>query len=448
MKRIAFLSALFFAFAGVTSFVEPQGKVDPPKIQPAKVGDFVERGRGYRPPTPEQRALNHAAARARHGDRLAVQAQNQTLPAAFDARAAGWVIPVGDQGQCGSCYLYSTIYGTMTQAFVKSGYGKNDGSFVLAVQYGMDCHNFGGCNGGNGTEVMAWAMQNGWPAESWVDLAGKLYQDYPKYAANSYSCRKVTGAKYWKPGNWGFATGDQSSRPATTAEIKTALFNYGALNVSLDAGGQFGNGTGTITSLGTGIDHEIELVAWDDADGTFTLKNQWSTSWGNGGYRKVTYKAAQNLVDVFWVSAGPLPPPPVPPVPPVPPAGAPVITSAPTATGTVGSPFSYTITATNSPLVYGETDLPAGLTLKGAVISGTPTTIAVSQVTLTAANASGIGSAVLTLTIGETPPPPGPGAQGNVTWTVNGITSSYELFPLGTRQKLAELRDIIGPIAP
>ena len=41
--------------------------------------------------------------------------------------------------------------------------------------------------------------------------------------------------------------------------------------------------------------------------------------------------------------------------------GAPVITSATTASGTVGSAFSYQITATNTPTSYGATGLPAGL---------------------------------------------------------------------------------------
>ena len=45
-------------------------------------------------------------------------------------------------------------------------------------------------------------------------------------------------------------------------------------------------------------------------------------------------------------------------------------------------------------------------------------------------------------------PPPAPGSMNQMTLTINGVTSQWELFPLGTRQKLRELRDIIGPIAP
>lgn len=283
----------------------------------------LAQGKGYKPLTPEVRAKLYAERREAHGGRMQMLRMNQALPAAFDCRDKGWVIPVGDQANCGSCYLYSTVYGTLTQAFVKAGYGKPDMSFLMSVQFGMDCHDFGGCDGGNGTEVIDWIARNGFPAETYIDMMGKVMKDYPPYEARSRACREVAGAKRWKPATWGFATGGQTNRAATTAEIKTALFNYGPLNVSLDAGGQFGNGTGTITSLGRNIDHEIELVAWDDAKGAFLLKNQWGTSWGNGGYRWATYAACGNLVDVFWVSVSPLPPPPPPP-PPDPPGPGPL----------------------------------------------------------------------------------------------------------------------------
>jgi len=81
--------------------------------------------------------------------------------------------------------------------------------------------------------------------------------------------------------------------------------------------------------------------------------------------------------------------------------GAPTITSATTASGTVGTLFNYTITATNSPTSFDATPLPAGLavdTTTGA-ISGTPTAAGTTNVTLTATNATGPGTATLALTI-------------------------------------------------
>ena len=69
----------------------------------------------------------------------------------------------------------------------------------------------------------------------------------------------------------------------------------------------------------------------------------------------------------------------------------PVITSATTASGTVGSAFSYQITATNTPTSYGATGLPAGLSVNTGtgLISGTPTAAATSTVTLSATNGAG-----------------------------------------------------------
>ncbi|HAZ07856.1 MAG TPA: hypothetical protein DCZ01_04870 [Elusimicrobia bacterium] len=79
---------------------------------------------------------------------------------------------------------------------------------------------------------------------------------------------------------------------------------------------------------------------------------------------------------------------------------APVITSALSAAGTIGTAFSYQITAVNSPTSFNATGLPTGLSVNiGGLISGTPTTSGTSNVTISAANSSGTGSASLTLSV-------------------------------------------------
>ncbi len=87
-------------------------------------------------------------------------------------------------------------------------------------------------------------------------------------------------------------------------------------------------------------------------------------------------------------------------------ASPPAISSALTASGTGGSPFSYTITATNNPTSRNATGLPAGLSVNTAtgVISGTPTAAGTSSIALSATNATGTGSATLALTINEPAP--------------------------------------------
>jgi hypothetical protein len=83
-------------------------------------------------------------------------------------------------------------------------------------------------------------------------------------------------------------------------------------------------------------------------------------------------------------------------------AGAPVITAS-TATGTVGTAFSYQVQATNSPTLYTASNLPPGLSISTGtgLISGTPAIGdgGTYSVVLAAANGSGWGSAILSLTI-------------------------------------------------
>src|SRR6266699_5517216 len=106
---------------------------------------------------------------------------------------------------------------------------------------------------------------------------------------------------------------------------------------------------------------------------------------------------------------------------------APVITSPLTATGTVGTAFSYQITATNCPASYNATPLPPVLSVNTStgLISGTPTTAGVYSVTISATNAGGTGSATLTLTINN-PPPPVITSPATATGQV-GVAFSYTI---------------------
>lgn len=104
----------------------------------------------------------------------------------------------------------------------------------------------------------------------------------------------------------------------------------------------------------------------------------------------------------------------------VPASTKPGITSDSTASGTVGTAFTYAIAASNSPTSYQASNLPAGLSVNTTtgVISGTPTTAGTRSVLVSATNASGTGSGAVTMTIdaapGDTPtPPPGSATSGD-----------------------------------
>jgi hypothetical protein len=81
---------------------------------------------------------------------------------------------------------------------------------------------------------------------------------------------------------------------------------------------------------------------------------------------------------------------------------APVITSATTANATVGSLFSYTITASNNATTFSTSTLPSWLTLNPAtgVLRGTPIASELLDIELTASNGAGTHSETLQIKIG------------------------------------------------
>jgi len=79
---------------------------------------------------------------------------------------------------------------------------------------------------------------------------------------------------------------------------------------------------------------------------------------------------------------------------------APQVTSALTAAGTLGLPFSYTFTASGTlPITLTVTGLPAWARFTSPVISGTPTLTGTFPVTLTATNSAGSDNKTLDITI-------------------------------------------------
>ncbi len=78
----------------------------------------------------------------------------------------------------------------------------------------------------------------------------------------------------------------------------------------------------------------------------------------------------------------------------------PVIISPLTAVGIKNQSFTYTIDASGTqPITYNATGLPPGLTFSGNIISGIPTTIGNTNVTLTATNSVGVDTKTLVISI-------------------------------------------------
>ena len=136
-------------------------------------------------------------------------------------------------------------------------------------------------------------------------------------------------------------------------------------------------------------------------------------------------------------------------------AGIPVpgIQSAGTAGAVTGSPFYYEIAATNTPVSYAATGLPAGLTINAGtgVISGTPTTAGTTSVTISATSAGGTTTGTLVITVaasGSAGSPVAPLARLTNLSTRSSVSTAAPLvagFSIGgTASKTVLLRGI-GP---
>ncbi len=99
---------------------------------------------------------------------------------------------------------------------------------------------------------------------------------------------------------------------------------------------------------------------------------------------------------------------------------APVVTSPTTASGTVGTSFSYQIAASNSPTSFNATGLPDGLSVSTStgLIAGTPTAAGTFSIAISASNAAGTGSATLTLIVS------GGGGGGGVSLLTEDFASA------------------------
>ncbi|NYF77947.1 Ig-like domain repeat protein [Granulicella arctica] len=105
-------------------------------------------------------------------------------------------------------------------------------------------------------------------------------------------------------------------------------------------------------------------------------------------------------------------------------ASAALINSPSTANGTVGAPFSFTITSAILPATYGATALPPGLSLNAStgIISGIPTSAGNYTVTASAVNGVASGSASLLITIGH----------AMATVTLGELSPTYDGSPEST----------------
>jgi len=194
-----------------------------------------------------------------------------TVPTSVDWEAQGKVTPVKNQGQCGSCWAFSTT------GSLECDYAIKTNSLVsLSEQQLVDCSSsYGndGCNGGWYYYAWEYAIKNG----------GLCTESAYPYTGVQGVCKSSScGTKYDAP----------KSYTKVTADDATALLNsaaVGCVSVAIEAD-QFAfqyYSSGVLTgTCGTTIDHAVLVVGYGTQSGQdyWKVKNSWGTSWGEAGY--------------------------------------------------------------------------------------------------------------------------------------------------------------------
>jgi len=185
----------------------------------------------------------------------------------------GAVTAIKNQGQCGSCWSFSTTGSTEGAHFLANG-----NLVALSEQNLMDCsHSYGnnGCNGGLMDDAFKYIIANkGIDTES----------SYPYQTATTYDCQ-------YKAANSGATI---SSYKDVTSGSETALqtaANARPVSVAIDASHNsfqlYSSGVYYEPACSTSsLDHGVLVVGYgvDGASDYWIVKNSWGTSWGQAGY--------------------------------------------------------------------------------------------------------------------------------------------------------------------
>lgn len=216
--------------------------------------EFLARYTGALPPAPSDEPVFEAE-------------DTEEVADAVDWVQKGVVNPIKDQGQCGSCWAFSTM------GALESGYAISTGNLLsVAEQQLVDCDKINkGCSGG-------------WPHtayDSYLSSAGVCSESSYAYTARDGSCRasscSLALAKGVVTGHADVGKSASGLKSAVSKQPVSVTVNAGQLQF-------YGNGVVTGTCSGQ-INHAVIVVGYGtDGVDYFNIRNSWGTGWGESGY--------------------------------------------------------------------------------------------------------------------------------------------------------------------
>ncbi|POI26040.1 hypothetical protein CIB84_010208, partial [Bambusicola thoracicus] len=209
--------------------------------------------------------------RPRPNGTLYIPDWSSRAPAAVDWRRKGYVTPVKNQGQCGSCWAFSSVGALEGQ--LKRRTGK---LLSLSPQNLVDCvSNNDGCGGGYMTNAFEYVRLN----------RGIDSEDAYPYIGQDESCM------YSPTGKAAKCRGYREIPEGNEKALKRAVARIGPVSVGIDASLPsfqfYSRGVYYDPSCNAeNINHAVLAVGYGAQKGTkhWIIKNSWGTEWGNKGY--------------------------------------------------------------------------------------------------------------------------------------------------------------------
>ncbi|XP_042496593.1 vignain-like [Macadamia integrifolia] len=218
----------------------------------------------------------------------------ENVPASIDWRAKGAVNPVKNQGQCGSCWAFSTVVGVEGINQIKT-----KKLISLSEQELVDCSTENsGCNGGLMDYAYEFIKSNG----------GLTTEANYGYTAQDGSC---DASRLNAP--LVIIDGHQDVPANNEAALLKAVANQ-PVSVAIEASGyafQFYSEGVFSGPCGTELDHGVAIVGYGAAaDGTkyWIVRNSWGADWGEQGYIRMQrgIKASHGLCGIAMQASYPI----------------------------------------------------------------------------------------------------------------------------------------------